>query len=621
MANERVEPQLRSILADLYPEVAQANLIGQDAGVRMGRVALTGSALNMWDALLREAVHNQRLPALLTIVSADYPTNPALIAAISAYQASAKLATPAPADSAIDMTPASTLAPPPTKVIAAPAPELQQHGLAWLQPFLTIDELERLTQCLAEFVQSVPNPKAVRDAAESVADLEKRFVAYNPTQLVDEALRGRILLCSVGFRPLPVILTTLIIQPKKLYLLHSPDSRPQAETVCNDTTIQAIAHLSSKDIHLKPMSLTDAPKNYALLQEIINENPGQAFVVDISGGVKVMGTSLAAAAFWLRIPVIYQLGEEVASTIKPFSERLIQLQNPFVHFGSAELHSICELFSHAEYDAALAVCRNLSDTTGDRGILGALQILTDFIHVYRDWDAFGHSRPTDDMTRKLATRLQKVVRDMQRLGVTFANGIQVQQNIDFLRQIEQSWQAEQRNQIDPYRLVDIFASAQRRAASGKYDDAVARLYRCLEMSASFCLLNECALGDAKAPVFDYFIGLFGSLDSLSAEFAKQARYPLPTVRLGLNDQMNLLSLSTQPTHKTIAGIYRGMERDGLLEMRNRSILAHGTVSVGQAEYELFEKKSADILSRVMGDKQRMEALLLQATHPTLTVEL
>lgn len=621
MVNERVEPQLRSILADLYPEVAQANLIGQDAGVRMGRVALTGSALNMWDALLREAVHSQRLPALLTIASADYPTNPELMAAISTYQASAKLATPAPADSAIDTTQSSILALPPTKVIAAPAPELQQHGLAWLQPYLTIDELERLTHCLAEFGQEKPNTQQVRVAAESVADLEKRFVAYNPVHLVDETLRGRILLCSVGFRPLPVILTTLIIQPAKLYLLHSPDSRRQALEVCNDPNVKALPNLLDKDIHLKLMSLTDAPKNYALLQEIINENPGQAFVVDISGGVKVMGTSLAAAAFWLRIPVIYQLGEEVGGAIKPFSEHLTQLQNPFVYFGSAELRSICELFGHAEYDAALAVCRNLSDTTGDRGILGALQILTDFIHVYRDWDAFGHSRPTDDLTRKLATRLQKVVHDMQRLGINFAKGVQLQQNIDFLRQIEQTWQAEQRNQIDPYRLVDIFASAQRRAASGKYDDAVARLYRCLEMSASFCLLQECAIGDVKAPVFDYFVRLFGSLESLSAEFAKQARYPMPMSRLGLNDQMILLGLSAKPAHKTIAGIYRGMERDGLLEMRNRSILAHGTVSVGQAEYEEFEKKSADILSRVIGDKQRMAALLLQATHPTLMVEL
>ncbi len=502
MAIESVVAQLRRILARLYPEVMDAARIGRDAGVEVERVALTGSALNMWDALLREASHNQQLPVLLTVVCAEYPTNPALGAAVAAYAVNAQQDGPTP------VVLEARLAHRPLPVVdmpATPVPALQQHGLAWAQPFLTTDELARLTQCLGEFAKGEPNAKLLRGAAESVADLEKRLVVHNPVQLVDERLRGRVLLCSVGFRPLPVILSTLIMQPTKLYLLHSPDSRGHAEAVGNDAAIQEFAHLSTKDIQLREMSLTDAPENYALLQKIVNENPGQAFVVDISGGVKVMGTSLAAAAFWQRIPVIYQLGEEVGGTIKPLSERLIQVENPFAYFGSAELRSIGELFGHAEYDAALAVCRNLTDTTGDRSTLGTLQILTEFIHIYRDWDAFGHSRPTDDATRKLATRLRKVVQDMQRLRLEFVQNEQVRHNIAFLTQIEESWQPAQRNQIDAHRLIDIFASARRRAATGKYDDAVARLYRGLEMSSALVLLSECRIADPKAPVFDYFV--------------------------------------------------------------------------------------------------------------------
>ncbi len=96
---------------------------------------------------------------------------------------------------------------------------------------------------------------------------------------------------------------------------------------------------------------------------------------------------------------------------------------------------------------------------------------------------------------------------------------------------------------------------------------------------------------------------------------------MPTVRLGLHDQMILLGLSAQPVHKTIAGIYRSMVRDGLLEMRNRSILAHGTVAVSQVDYEEFERRSADIISRVIGNKEQMAAMLLQASHPLLSVTL
>jgi len=616
MAAESVVRQLRNILAQLYPSVADATRVGQDAAIKIERVALTGSALNMWDALLREAIHSQQLSALLTVVYEEYPTHPELGVAIITYEESVQHQEPL-AEGAVNVITCATVM---SQTLGTP-PVLQQQGLAWLQPFLNIEQVEQLTHCLVEFAKGTPDAKRLRETAERVAELEKRFMVHKPAPPIGEALRGRVLLCSVGFRPLPVILSTLMIQPTKLYLLHSSDSRPHAEAVRDDAALQVIQHLAIKDIHLREMSLTDAPQNYSLLQKIINENPGKEFVVDISGGVKVMGTSLAAAAFWQRIPVVYQLGEEVAGTIKPFSEQLIQVENPFAYFGSAELRSISELFGHAEYDAALAVCRNLTDTTGDPGTLGTLQILTEFIHIYRDWDAFVHSQPTDDATRKLATRLGKVAQHMQRLRLNFVESTQVGRNLDFLAQIERSWQPGQRNQVDPYRLVDIFASAQRRAATGKYDDAVARLYRCLEMSASLCLLNECQLGDTKTPVFDYFVHRFGSLDMLHAEFAKLARYPMPTARLGLQDQMILLGLSGQASHKTIAGIYRGMERANLLEMRNRSILAHGTVAVEQAAYAQFEKQSAAIISHVLGDKPQLAEMLQQATHPRLTIAL
>lgn len=615
MATENVFAQLRTILARLYPEAMDARRVGADTAVALERVALTGSALNMWDALLREVQNDQKLPTLLEVVCADYPTNGELLTAVAACKASLSHVPPMPAHRD------DALAPPPLLPTFTAAPTLEEHGLTWLQPFLTADEVARLTAALAEFAQGAANAKRLRDAAEAVADLEKRLMAYHPAQVVDERLRGRILLCSVGFRPLPVILSTLMIQPTQLYLLHSPDSYQHAVAVRDDPALRVLKTLSPQQIHLRPLSLTDAPQNYALLQTIVQENPGQAFVVDISGGVKVMGTSLAAAAFWQRIPVIYQLGEEIGGTIKPFSERLIQVENPFVYFGSAELRSIEELFSHAEYDAALAVCRHLADSTSDRGMLGTLQLLTEFIHVYRDWDAFVHSQPQAGATRKLATRLHKTTQTMQRLRLTFANATHVQQNLAFLTQLEQTWQPAQPNQVDRYRIMDLFAAAQRRAATGKYDDAVARLYRCVEMSAALCLREDCRLGACDPPGFDYFVEQMGSLTHLQAAFAAVAHYPLPTARLTLADQMTLLSFSPQATHQRLVASYRDLAQEGLLAMREQSILAHGTVAVRQEEYEQFQQKCIALLSEVVGGQAELVALLQQASHPHLTLAL
>ena len=242
--------------------------------------------------------------------------------------------------------------------------------------------------------------------------------------------------------------------------------------------------------------------------------------------------------------------------------------------------------------------------------------------MYRDWDAFVHSRLEDDGMRKLATRLRVVIGKMHRLELSFANARQLQDNLDFLTQIESSWQPNVRNQSDPYRLVDVYVASKRRGAAGKYDDAVARLYRCLEMAATICLLRDCALSDVdKSPNFTYFEQIYGDLEHLKTEFEARARYTLPVQRLGLKDQMTLLDLSKSKAHKQMAGGYRGIESGGLMEERNRYTLAHGTVPVNQDKYRQFDQKTLFIISFVFENKRSLETLITQATHPELRVEL
>jgi len=101
-----------------------------------------------------------------------------------------------------------------------------------------------------------------------------------------------------------------------------------------------------------------------------------------------------------------------------------------------------------------------------------------------------------------------------------------------------------------------------------------------------------------------------------------AGYAFPEGRpLGLNAQMSLLALSKQRLHGQIAGIYRGMEQKELLEKRNQSILAHGTVPISETEYRQFDSLTRKIVSLVIGKKGEFEELLQRATHPTITIEL
>lgn len=48
-----------------------------------------------------------------------------------------------------------------------------------------------------------------------------------------------------------------------------------------------------------------------------------------------------------------------------------------------------------------------------------------------------------------------------------------------------------------YIITDVFQNARRRSSEGNYDDAVARLYRCLEMVVQYVLLLEYNLSSSN----------------------------------------------------------------------------------------------------------------------------
>ena len=491
----------------------------------------------------------------------------------------------------------------------------------WLKENASKSEISRLTEVFRLFADEEADRERLIRTARDVEEIEKRLVSHNPEQLVEPELRKRILICSVGLRPLPVILTILIVRPIKLYLLHSVESRRRAEQIREDVVVRDLWTDPDERIILRSVSLTDAPENYDRLQNILTENPNGNFLVDGSGGVKVMGLSLATAAFWHRVPVVYQLGEEVKGIVKPFSARLITLDNPFEHFGSTELRSIQNLFQSGNYDAAGALCDNMREGIRDISTLGKLDILREFVQVYQHWDSFAHSRLEDDPIRRTAEMLRAVRGKMARFGVNFADDSAIADNILFLEEIENSWTCGVSSINDKFRLVDIYASSQRRARAGKYDDAVARLYRCLEMCASICL-RDCGINNVKKPVLEFFMSIQGSEQAFLDEFYNRAGYAFPEGRpLGLSAQMALLALSKRRFYEQVAGIYQGMEKSNLLEKRNQSILAHGTVPISEAEYCQFDRLTRKIVSLVVGKKGELEKLLQRATHPTITIEL
>ncbi len=82
-----VERQLRKILAELYPDIADIRRVAEDAGLNIGRIAFDTKAINSWHAILSEAKRTNKVGVLFDVVLEEYEANPKLCQAIDAYRA------------------------------------------------------------------------------------------------------------------------------------------------------------------------------------------------------------------------------------------------------------------------------------------------------------------------------------------------------------------------------------------------------------------------------------------------------------------------------------------------------------------------------------------------------
>lgn len=126
---------------------------------------------------------------------------------------------------------------------------------------------------------------------------------------------------------------------------------------------------------------------------------------------------------------------------------------------------------------------------------------------------------------------------------------------------------------EPARLFDLWHNAGRRAAQGRYDDAVARVYRLLEWTAQWLLRTHCGIDSAdvqkdKIP------------EHINLACNRDGKY-----QAGLYAGWQLLVHHRPDAPATE---FFETQRSALLdrlELRNRSILAHGYRPIGEADWK------------------------------------
>jgi CRISPR-associated protein (TIGR02710 family) len=160
---------------------------------------------------------------------------------------------------------------------------------------------------------------------------------------------------------------------------------------------------------------------------------------------------------------------------------------------------------------------------------------------------------------------------------------QAAENLDYLRSLKEAT-GDFKNLCD-LTAEDLLSNAIRRSEEGKYDDAVARLYRCLEMIGQIEFQKQFGCGTSR-------VDPEVLPQSIRAEYChkhgfKDDKDGKEYLRLGLDAAFNALAEAGNEIGRNYKKNYERIR--SVLQTRNQSILAHGQQPVEEKTFEKMRK--------------------------------
>ncbi len=392
----------------------------------------------------------------------------------------------------------------------------------------------------------------------------------------------KAMIISVGGTPEPVVYALLEHRPEYVCFFASQESLDNIgeikrqvkakghelkdyKVICDD--VENLIHC-----YEKALECTDK-----LTEQGVDPNK---VVVDYTAGTKTMTAALALATVGHGYSFSYVGGEERTKNglgvVITGKEVVKSGVNPWQIFAIEEKRRISLFVSSFQYEAAISTIGETLNNlqSGEGEIWKGISVI---LEGYLAWDNFDHQNALTSLSKGIKQLdlcekfgLEKPIKD-------YVSG--VKENFNDLDEINKKTKFFQK--IHSILIRDLVSNARRRALQNKYDDAVARLYRSLEMvgQISFEYATGCLTSDVDPDKLP---------ESIKEEYIQRYKEP---------DKDNL----KLPLFATFRALKEMDHRAGhkffdheetfkkILSARNDSIFAHGIQPVKKSTYEDFTK--------------------------------
>ncbi len=299
---------------------------------------------------------------------------------------------------------------------------------------------------------------------------------------------------------------------------------------------------------------------------------GYDVVVDFTSGTKAMSAGAVLAATQEGVKLSYVAGKRQGGKVVRGTEK-VTVCSPVRGMLRMQEKMVSGFFDIYQFEAAVRLLREMAEMDASMGEEYMRQLR--IVEGYMLWDRFNHEGAFE--------RLEGME------GVPAGNK-------EFLGRLLRC-----RDSKEPYYIADLLNNAERRAEEGKYDDAVARLYRTAEMVAQYRLRGRYGIDTG-----DVDVSLLGEK---AAERYRRYMDERGRIRVGMLRAYELLQeLGDELGEMLIAD--RRMR--SLLTRRNESILAHGTAPVEEGVFAELRERVVELARKAVPE---LDSLMEKARFP------
>lgn len=291
------------------------------------------------------------------------------------------------------------------------------------------------------------------------------------------------------------------------------------------------------------------------------EKRGYEILISFNSGTKIMSvtSALVGALFDKQLMFLNaKRGED--NFYKGGTESLRPL-NLYRYKDTLSVDKIMYLFNNNRFDAAKTLLDEVSYDAMDK------DLFKDIFDAYYYFD----NVQFDKALKKLENKSKFLTTEYDEFKM------QLNENIGALNII-----TEKKENRCYYILASLLNNAQRRFDENKFDDAVARLYRSLELIAQIQLYEKYGI-DTKNVDINIL-----EMNNINSKFIKKLKNQKGNKKISLRQDYELLSY-----YDDKLGIFyknNKKEMTELLSYRNHSILAHGLVSLDDKKFSKLNKK-------------------------------